>query len=277
MDELSCAKKLFVNYADNVIKSNKIFHAYLIEVDNYDEDYNYVLSFIKMILCGVSYNELSTCDNDIINLLDSNNYPDLYVISSNTSVINKQLITNLQKEFSNKSMLGNKKIYIIKEAEKLNDASSNTILKFLEEPEEDIIAFILCDNRYHVFDTILSRCQILSLKENTYSYNVDDNFVDLLDCIVNPENYFIKYKDIITLFSTDKSILRKQFMDIESAIIDYLTYDKFNEDLAFFLKNKNEKYLINIISILENEIKKLDYNLNMKLWFDSLFSKLIGG
>ena len=57
---------------------------------------------------------------------------------------------------------------IIKETEKLNASSANTILKFLEEPEDGIIAILLTDNRYHVLDTILSRCQILSLKENEF-------------------------------------------------------------------------------------------------------------
>lgn len=277
MGELSFAKKFFIDYANNVIKTNKVSHAYLIEVDNYDNDYTYVLSFIKMILCNVCYDELSACTNNIINLIDSNTYPDLYIVSSDTNVINKSSILNLQKEFSHKSMLDNKKIYIIKEAEKLNDASSNTILKFLEEPEDNIIAFILTDSRYHVFETILSRCQVLSLKDNTYSYEIDDSFVDLLDCFLNPKNYFIKYKDITSLFSTDKTILRNQIILIENIIIDYLTNKKFNDDLSFLLKNKDDRYLINIISILESEIKKIDYNLNMKLWFDSLFAKLIGG
>ena len=61
-------------------------------------------------------------------------------------------------------------LFIIYNAEKLNTSSANTILKFLEEPEENIIAVLTTDNRYQVLDTILSRCQNLvfapNLKEN---------------------------------------------------------------------------------------------------------------
>ena len=32
--------------------------------------------------------------------------------------------------------------------------------------QNDIIALLLTDNRYHVIDTIISRCQILTLKED---------------------------------------------------------------------------------------------------------------
>ena len=39
--------------------------------------------------------------------------------------------------------------YIIKNAERLNPSSANTILKFLEEPEDNIIAILLTNNRYN--------------------------------------------------------------------------------------------------------------------------------
>ena len=42
-------------------------------------------------------------------------------------------LLELQKEYSNTSLLNNKRIYIIKNAEKMNQASGNTILKFLVE------------------------------------------------------------------------------------------------------------------------------------------------
>ena len=57
-------------------------------------------------------------------------------------------------------------IYIIKNCEKLNSSSANCILKFLEEPEDDIIAILLTDNINMVLPTIKSRCQILNFKNN---------------------------------------------------------------------------------------------------------------
>ena len=60
-------------------------------------------------------------------------------------------------------MLDNKLIYIIDPAEKLNPASANTILKFLEEPPEGIVAILITENKYNVLETIVSRCQCLSL------------------------------------------------------------------------------------------------------------------
>ena len=273
----SYSKDRFIKYINNVIKTKKISHAYLIEVNNYEEDYEYVLSFIKMILCNIDYESLSNSDNPIIMQIDNNDYPDLSIVSSDTSVINKTLITNLQREFSNKSLLDNKKIYIIKEAEKLNSSSANTILKFLEEPADDIIAFLLTDNRYHVIDTILSRCQVLSLIDNNYELVIDDKTVDLLDYIIHPKNYFINYNDFMENIFLDKEDLINYLSNIEKIFISYLDKTSINEDINSLLSKYDDELYISSISILENELDKLKYNVNIKLWLDSLFSRLIGG
>lgn len=273
----SYSKDRFIKYIDNVIKSKKVSHAYLIEVNNYDEDYNYVLSFIKMILCDLDYSSLENSNNPIIKQVDNGDYPDIYIVSSDTSVINKSLITDLQKDFSNKSLLNNKKIYIIKETEKLNASSANTILKFLEEPADDIIAFLLTDNRYHVIDTILSRCQVLSLIDNDSLLELNDKSLDWLDYILNPKNYFINYNDFMDNLFIDKADLIDNLYVIEKVLVSYL--DKTNNSLEIneLLSKYDDVKIINIITILENEIDKLKYNVNIKLWLDSLFSKLIGG
>ena len=130
MADLSIVKDNFIKYVDSIIINNKISHAYLVEVNNYDDDLTYLYSFIKMILCGLTYSDVLKSDNPIIHQIDTNNYPDLTVVSTETSVINKSMIIDLQREFSNRSLLNGKRIYIIKEAEKLNGFSANTILKF---------------------------------------------------------------------------------------------------------------------------------------------------
>lgn len=274
MNELSKVKTNYINYINNVIKNNKVSHAYLIELDNYDDD-KYVYSFIKMILCNIQYEEIAESKNKIIKLIDEGNYPDISIISTDSSMIKKNEILDLQKEFNNKSLYNNKKIYIIYSAEKLNSSSANTILKFLEEPEDNIIAFLLTDNRYHVIETIVSRCQILSLKESLYDYNLNDESIDFINYLLNPDDFFINYNDLIKNIYSDKNIFKNALIESENIIISYLSNsdDRLNE---FFNKYKKER-LIEIVSIIEEYIQKLSYNVNYKLWIDSFFSSLIGG
>ena len=268
----------YIQYIDSIIKNNRVSHAYLVEVNNYDEDMDYIYSFIKMILCNISYEELDHSNNPIIHLIDDGNYPDITVVSTETNNISKSLIKELQKEFNNKSLLNGKRVYIIKEAEKLNGPSANTILKFLEEPEEDIIAFLVTDNRYHVLDTILSRCQILSLKDDSISYDINDQLIDFLDCVINPNNFFIKYNMYMKEVFVDKNVMKEQLIVVENVLLSYLeNSDNTTDDVKNILNKKNSNELIRIVSVIEDELPKLDFNVNFKLWVDSLFAKLIGG
>lgn len=280
MGNRSVIKDNFINYIDGLVINNKISHAYLIEVDNYDEDLKYIYDFIKMILINCKYEDLDS-NNDIVKLIDSNNYPDIRVISTETSNIKKNQLIELQDEYKNKSLLDNKRIYIILEAEKLNDSAANTMLKFLEEPEDDIIAFLVTNNRYHVINTLLSRCQILSIKEDNFDIEIDDTFMDLLNVLINPRNFFINYNDFSTNIFIDKVVTKNLFIKVENTILNYLeakyTSKKFNEDIFAILDKKSEKDLLNMISILEDELQKLEFNVNLKLWLCSLFSKFIGG
>ena len=166
---------------------------------------------------------------------------------------------------------------MIREAEKLNGFSANTILKFLEEPEDDIIAFLLTDNRYHVLDTILSRCQVLSLKEEKGSYQVDDSLLDILDCILNPRQFFLKYRSYMDDIFLDKNVMRNQLREVENVLIAYLEGNLIEKDELSFLSSKTSDEVIHILSVIEDEVPKLDFNVNFKLWVDALFSRLIGG
>ena len=155
------------------------------------------------------------------------------------------------------------------------------MLKFLEEPEDDIIAFLVTNNRYHVINTLLSRCQVLSIKENSFDLEYDDNFIELLNSIVNPNNFFINYKDYSNNIFIDKDVTKNLFIKVENTILGYLESkyikNKYDETVNNIFAKKEEKELLRIISVIEDELPKLEFNVNFKLWLDSLFSKFIGG
>lgn len=274
--ELTSAKKRFYDIINNIVSFNKVSHAYMIEIDNYEEDFNCVLDFVKLILDNKNENNISA-------LIDSGNYPDLNIIEPDGNVIKKQQVIKLQEDFRNKSFLNNKMIYIIKEADKLNDASGNTILKFLEEPEDDIIAILVTTNRYKVIETILSRCQVLSLQDNSLNVDISDNIIDLVKFIIKNDALFVNYQYIMDNILIDKVVAREILNEIEVIFINYLNYVsdrnsyECNNDIVKILSNVDIDKITNYIAIIEEEVQKLDYNVNYKLWLDCLFAKLIGG
>ena len=58
-----------------------------------------------------------------------------------------------------------KKVILIQNAEMMNVASANALLKVLEEPPEHLVFILTCDNLSALPETIPSRCICLELHE----------------------------------------------------------------------------------------------------------------
>ncbi len=261
----------FYDYIDSIITNNRISHAYLIEVNNYEEEFNVVLNFVKMIELNCKYSDIDN-NNDIVKDIDSNAFSDLYIIEPDGSFVKKNQVLSLQEEFQNKSIYDNKRVYIIKEAEKLNLASANTILKFLEEPDDNIVAILLTTNRYKMLKTILSRCQVLNLKSNYKNIELDDDSRYLLECIIK-KSMFINYNKLINDIIPDKNIAKDRLSSIEEYLVDFI--NKNNNDKL--LNNININDIYDLILTIENELVKTNFNINYKMWLDNLYARIILG
>ena len=96
--------------------------------------------------------------------IDNNTYADLIVIDGKDQTIKKGEIEKMQERFSLSSIEDNaKRIYIIHLIEHATSEAVNSLLKFLEEPNEDIYAIITTENINGVLPTIISRCLNLRL------------------------------------------------------------------------------------------------------------------
>ena len=278
MNNLTDIQNKFVSYIEKIMMSNKLSHAYLIEMEDSSTEFPLVLLFVKMILCPL---EIYKCDKlncskcNVCRLIDEKNFPDFEIIEADGNQIKKNQLLELKDEFQKTSLIGKRRVYVIKDAEKLNPSSANTILKFLEEPEENIIAILLTRNRYQVLDTILSRCQILALNDASMVIRYDDEIALFLKYLFNGKDLFIHYKEILDNILVDKNKAKEVFEQVEKIILGYLG-GKLNSDydLTIF-KEIEKKTLLKYVSIIEEEIPKLVYNINYKLWLDSIYTRFV--
>ena len=278
MNNLTDIQNKFVSYIEKIMISNKLSHAYLIETEDSSTEFPLVLLFVKMILCPL---EINKCDKlncskcNVCRLIDEKNFPDFEIIEADGNQIKKNQLLELKDEFHKTSLIGKRRVYVIKDAEKLNPSSANTILKFLEEPEENIIAILLTRNRYRVLDTILSRCQILTLNDASMMIRYDDEIALFIKYLFNGKALFIHYKEILDNILVDKNKAKEVFEQVEKIILGYLG-GKLNSDydLTIF-KEIEKKTLLKYVSIIEEEIPKLVYNINYKLWLDSIYTRFV--
>ena len=157
-------QELAYNLLVRDIENNCVTHAYLIDENNYVDSYKMVLSFVKAILCENKYIDNSKClDCLLCKRIDDGNYPELKIIEPDGMYIKKQQIIDLQQEFSRSAVEGKKRVYIIRESEKMRIEAANSMLKFLEEPDDDIVAILMTNNINNVLSTIISRCKVVKL------------------------------------------------------------------------------------------------------------------
>jgi DNA polymerase-3 subunit delta' len=203
ISDQAIAYKIFKN---SIIK-NKLSHAYLINTNGYHKGFDFAKAFAKYLLCP--NNETGSHECSVCHLVDNNSYSEFKVIEADGLWIKKEQTDELQEMFSMKSLSG-RKVYIINGVENLNISASNSILKFLEEPEEGIVAILITDNIYKVLGTIVSRCQVINL--NNVQVKSDD-------MLLNVGNQLYNDSDKISEFVNDSESINRI-----GHVIDFIEY-----------------------------------------------------
>lgn len=282
------------------IKNNKIVQAYLFSCNDID----YILKFAKDFSKEIITQNFESDYENICLKIDKNIYSELKIVETDSNYIKKEQLVELQHDVKNKPVEGNKIVYIIKNCEKLNASSANSILKFLEEPADDIVAILLTDNISSVLPTIKSRCQVINFKnknekiyEDSYKIlmnilNIDyieeeiSEFKKKLDCIldfiINLEskhlNTFIYIKKVFDIIKTNDDL--NKFLSIMIYFYVDILYIKLERNMKYFndfndkitiVSNNNElDDITNKIHILEGLRYESTYNTNTKLIIDKL-------
>jgi len=300
LDEYIEEQKIAYKVLKNAVMKDKCSHAYLFETNGYIKKEEFALAFAKYVLCPNKYSNNQKCVNCTqCDNIDKNIFSEIKIISPDKDSlwIKKEQLVELQNEFKTKSLLANKKIYIITDATKLNTSSANSILKFLEEPADNIIAILLADNIHQLLDTIVSRCQIVSLvnkktKENLLESLMSvklDNLEEIKENTINYINELEKNKKEMILFN--KKYFHNNIKEKNELIVSFeimILYYKEAINLKLNLDNEiidnvNNILLNNTIEELNKKIKiitdlkkNIYVNANTNLLLDKLVIELGG-
>lgn len=300
LDDYMSKQKIVYKILVNEIKNNTCSHAYLFESNGNDDTLNLVLSFVKTLFCPHKYTNYNNCVNCTQCLkIDKNIYSDLEIINPDGLWIKKNQLEELQRKFSTKSIENNKKIYIINNAELLNVQASNSILKFLEEPEDGILAILITNNIYQLLPTIVSRCQVISLtrkNQNLINYFLisEEVLTDYLkivnNFILNLEknqkkallmtqklwhDYFKERKDLIVGFE----LILLYYKDVLNVKVNKKIeiFKKYENDIIFISNNNTYNSIIFKINKIIELKEYIKINANQNLLLDKLILEVTGG
>lgn len=269
------------------VNDNKISHSYLfLGMDGIGKKL-IADEFAKMILCTGENKYCDICKSCIE--FETSNNPDFKIIEPDGNSIKIEQIRQIQNKIAEKPIISDKKVYIIRDSDKMTVEAQNCLLKTLEEPPEYVVIILIGSNENMFLSTIKSRCMILHFDRinnkdiieylNKNSNTVINSEIMLDACqgsigkaleIVKKQDEYEKIENIIN------SMENENIIDIiNKAEIIYKSKDDKFEILEYInvvlsnLMTKNIKYA-NCISIVEDTKKRLLTNTNYDMCIDNM-------
>lgn len=115
----------------------------------------------KVLLCSGEEKPCNICPS--CRAFDAKNHPDFYYLEPEGKANNIKIeqIRQMQSQIALSPYLADKRVVIINDAETMNEAAENSLLKTLEEPTGDVVFILVTANKDLLLPTILSRCMKL--------------------------------------------------------------------------------------------------------------------
>lgn len=156
-----------IEHLENAIENGQVSHAYIFNGEDGIGKMTTAKAFVKALLCE-SKNSCGICQSCI--QIDSGNHPDvIYVTHEKAGITVDDIRDQVNQSVFVKPYSSDHKVYIIDEADKMNAAAQNALLKTIEEPPAYAVIILLSNNKESFLETIVSRCVVLNfgpLKES---------------------------------------------------------------------------------------------------------------
>ena len=246
-----------VRLFNNTINKNRLVHTYLFEGAKGTKKLDGAYYLASMILCSGDTLPCLECSECL--KVSNKTHPNVFYIEPVGDVIKKEQITNLEHEFSMTALSGSKRVFIINGIDKCNTQSANSLLKFLEEANENCYGILITENLNAVIPTIVSRSQVVHFKK------VSKEIIE--SSLVN-DGVDLKISKILSNITNDvdeaKSIISEGLLlDVidgvkligKSIICGENSYLVYIDTLRDLLKDKKEYNLVflNILGLFLND------------------------
>ena len=163
-NKLADEQKVAYQILKNGLKNNSFVHAYLFVGEKGTPKMETAIFLAQSLLCDQEGFACETCDT--CQRVKDGNYADLIIKDGTDSSIKKEDILNIQEQFSKTAIEAKgRKIYILNMIENATPEALNSLLKFLEEPSEDVTAILICEQQDRLLPAIISRCQMIPFRK----------------------------------------------------------------------------------------------------------------
>jgi len=269
-EKLETTQKVAYKVLMNAFMNNKVSQAFLLNGEKGAPVEEFAMFIAQSIVCNTSPLACENCI-DCMRVKDGN-YADLIVVDGSKETIKKSDIENIQNRFSKSGIEeSDKKIYIIYNFENCTKEATNSILKFLEEPEGDVYAILTTNNITKILPTIVSRCQCIRINKNSKA-GIIEKVLEENDVSEEDAALLCEFYDDLDVIKEE--IASGEFLTIKDYAIESMLLMANNDDVFLLVQREvapavNDKKNIRLyLSFLENFLKDvINYRTHRKIVF----------
>ncbi|WP_195856638.1 DNA polymerase III subunit delta' [Aerococcus sp. Group 2] len=142
-----------------VIQNGRLAHAYLFEGNAGSGQADMAIFLAAALFCSQEDKPCGQCDH--CQRVIRGDHSDVEWLTKDANSIKIDQIRELKHNLSLTGLEGRVKVFVIEAAETMTVQAANSLLKFLEEPHQDVYIFLLTNNREAILPTVQSRCQVI--------------------------------------------------------------------------------------------------------------------
>ncbi len=236
------------------LKLDSKFHAYLFYSADKVKNNEIALTVAKSIVCE----NKSACDNcHACKQFKTYSHPDVVVLEQDSIKVDD--VELIIEKLQTKPIQADKKVFIILNAENINETAQNKLLKSLEEPTESAIFILTATQTNKLLPTVLSRLNKIYVENLSLE---DEKLIcdDLLNSGVDISSYIGKGFTLTEMFNFATDGAYKESLN---AIKNLFATLNSSADIPIAVSNLNvankQLFFINLmeifLSILKNENK----------------------
>ncbi|HEY4538211.1 MAG TPA: hypothetical protein VIG45_07165 [Erysipelothrix sp.] len=290
MNNLLERQKKAINFFNKQQAKGMISHAYLLVGEDALEMAHYMA---LSIFCEAQ--EVGPCMScSTCQRVDEHSYADYKVFSQEES-IKKEDIQDIKKYFSTTTLeKSNHSVYTLDKVETASVSAMNSLLKFLEEPRDNVTAILTTQNPKNVLETIKSRCLILQLENNTndkvvdiyekkgyetrYIYSLLDSYQDekQFSTLIDNEKIKSLYDTILKfnqLYPKDK-LLAATFLQADLINKQKISVDEYRVFMKMFIYLSDNNQVKEVLLVNDDRIRT---GMIVNLLIDNLVVDLVKG
>ncbi len=258
-------------YLKNLFGNSKLPHALLFAGPRGNGKRLFTQYWIQWLFCEKDEKPCGSCKN--CNRIEKELHPDVFFIKPEKGVLKIETIRNLKENLSLKPLESPFKLILLEDADLLNLAAANALLKTLEEPPSNTFFILLSSSPHKLLKTILSRCQKIffhplneSERQELGVGQEEEEAKIWLETKLIP-NLEAQPKDLLKLFEIAEELASEE--NLRKKILELLL-KQWNEKL----RNNSTPAELNKFNSIFQALQKLDLHANPLLTLENLFLTL---